>query len=500
MATNYERSSHPTQDSPVSEDSSTRSRYSRASDNYSVAAAADDRYSRAASERYTAAAGRSRRRGRIVRNVILAIVGVLVALFVAAFVYVNFLNGSLSRGIDERLRSILVQSNITREPFYMVLLGTDESIDRNNDTSAESLGGVYRTDTVILARVDAPNKQATLISMPRDTQIQVPGEGTQKLNAAYVFGGAELAVRTVGDLAGVGIAHFALIDMDGVREVVDALGGIEVYVPVRIDDWMAGPEVLEPGLQTLNGAQTLVLCRSRNAFEDYGGGDAYRAANQRMVIGAIARKVLASDPVTLANTVGALADMVSTDLSVTDIVALAQAFQGVDVENSIYTAGMPTTSYYDQMDALWYDQVLEAEWRTMMQRVDQGLPPTEDSRVDELTGTVFANAGVQGESGRTVQEMVERSGSISVKNGSGVVGIADTVAARISGAGYHVVDIGNADAFDYWQTMVIYDDPTLADRAQGIVDVMGEGVAMQNDGSYVFSTDFLVVVGQDYAN
>ena len=58
----------------------------------------------------------------------------------------------------------------------------------------------------------------------------------------------------------------------------------------------------------------------------------------------------------------------------------------------------------------------------------------------------------------------------------------------------------NADAFDYWQTMVIYDDPALADRAQGIVDVMGEGVAMQNDGSYVFSTDFLVVVGQDYAN
>ena len=162
----------------------------------------------------------------------------------------------------------------------MLLIGADKSQDRDES------GEYWRFNTepsMILARVDPKEKEVTLISIPRDTQVDIPGHGTQKINAAYAFGGASLAVDTVSELAGVPISHYAEIDFDGFKAVVDALGGIEVDVPMEINDDMAGGHV-DAGLQTLNGEQALILCRSRHNYDDIGNGDAIRAANQRLVL------------------------------------------------------------------------------------------------------------------------------------------------------------------------------------------------------------------------
>lgn len=376
----------------------------------------------------------------------------------------------------------------------MVLLGTDESIDRNENMSTD---GIYRTDTIILARIDPVEKHVALVSMQRDTQIMLAEYGKQKLNAAYTFGGPGLAISTVGSIAGVGISHFVLIDMNGMQDVVDALGGIEVNVPMEIWDEDAGG-YLPAGPQTLNGWEALILCRARNAYADYGNGDMYRAANQRLVIQAIASKVLASDIGTIANTVNALSGAVQTDLSVNDIVGLAQVFQGMDTENDIWTGNMPTESFYE--DDLWFERILEPEWREMMRRVDAGLPPTSDSSIDFLTGTVLANAGNAGESGQSGADMAKKTGTIAVRNGSGVDGLAATVQLRLEAQGYTVSDIGDADTYDYDQTLVVYEDDSRAEEAAGIVAALGEGHVVKNDLEYIMSEDFLVVIGKDYAN
>ena len=416
---------------------------------------------------------------------------VLAVVALAGFLAVQCINGKLGGGWD--LDGVLVQSDILHEPFYMALFGTDESIDRNENMSTD---GIYRTDTIILARVDAPNKQATLVSMQRDTQVELEGYGTQKLNAAYTFGGPALAIQTVGDIAGVGISHYALIDMNGLQDVVNALGGIEVNVPMDIYDEDAGGS-LEAGYQTLDGWQALILCRARHAYDDYGNGDVYRAANQRLVIQAIANKILVSDPLTVANTVGALADAVQTDLSVTDVVALAQAFAGMDAESNLWSGSMPTESFYE--DDLWFERIVEPDWHDMMARVDAGLPPTSDSYVDPLSGTVLANAGAQGESGQSGADLALKTGTIAVRNGSGVNGLAATVQRRLELLGYTVSDIGNADSDDYQQTMVIYEDDSRAEEAALIVADLGEGSVVRNDGEYIMTEDFLVVIGKDYA-
>ena len=138
------------------------------------------------------------------------------------------------------------------------------------------------------------DKKATLVSIHRDTLVDMGEYGQNKLNAAHAIGGAALTVKTVSKLAGVPISHYAEINFDGFKDIVDALGGVEVDVPMEIDDEDAGGH-LDAGLQTLSGDQALILCRSRHAYDEYGDGDSYRAANQRLVLSAIAKKILSAD-------------------------------------------------------------------------------------------------------------------------------------------------------------------------------------------------------------
>lgn len=444
---------------------------------------------------------RRKRKARI-RIALIVLALILVAGAGSAFAYIKSIDKNLSEGLDPQLKNVLVNTNMKKEPFYMLLLGTDASLERKND---ESYAEVFRTDTILLTRVDPVEKKVTLVSMPRDTMIDMGEDGTQKLNAAYAIGGASAAVTEVSDLSGVGISHFCLIDMDGLTSVVDALGGIEVDVPMEIDDEDAGGH-LDAGLQTLNGEQALILCRSRNAFEEYGAGDLYRAANQRLVLQAIASKILSSNPATIAKSVTAVSEFVSTDLSVGQIISLAECFQGIDVQESIYTASMPTHSEY--IDDLWYEVVDEKAWEAMMDRVDSGLPPSEESVVDERAGVTLANSG-DGKSGTSQSDSSDgsqsegataRGGSVCVRNGTDVTGAGSAAMAVLQEDGFTVLDAADADATDYLTTLVIYDDESFAAQAQELADLLGDSAeAVQNDGTYTLKGDILVVVGADLA-
>lgn len=442
---------------------------------------------------------RSSKRKRPSKLVIaLAVVGVLVLGGAgAAFAYYGILSGSLHAGVDAKLRAALVDTDLAKEPFYVLLMGTDGSNDRQ--ASQEYAGDQFRSDSIILARIDPVDKKVTMVSIHRDTLVDMGEYGQNKLNAAHAIGGAALAVETVSKLAGVPISHYAEINFDGFKDVVDALGGVEVDVPMEIDDEDAGGH-LDAGVQTLSGDQALILCRSRHAYDEFGDGDSYRAANQRLVLGAIAKKILSADVATMASTVQALSQYVTTDLEITDIVGIAQTMQGLDPATDMYSGMEPTTSSY--IDGVWYEINNVEQWKAMMARVDQGLPPTEGDIVDEVSGTILASTG----SGQLVNESGDlsgggasqkRSGTVAVRNGNGITGAGSQAAERVQSLGYKV-ESGNADSFDYPQTLVVYEQGGKADRAQEIVDALGVGKAMVNDGSYVINADFLVVLGADW--
>ena len=437
---------------------------------------------------------KSKKRKKIALAVCIALLVVLLGGAGAAFAYINGINANLNKGVDDDLRNALVDTKYAGDPFYMLLMGTDGSEERSE--SAEYAGDQFRSDSMILARIDPQNKQVTMVSLHRDTLIDMGKNGKQKLNAAHSIGGASYTIEVVSKFAGVPISHYAEIDFDGFREAVDALGGVEVDVPMEINDEDAGGH-LDAGLQTLSGDDALILCRARHAYDAYGDGDRYRAANQRLVLSAVAKKILSSDPLTMANTVQALSKYITTDFNVTDIVSLATSMKGLDTENSIYSAMEPTTSKY--VNGGWYEYVNEKEWQTMMQRVDQGLPPTTEDEVDAKNGTVLANAGNKAGTSTdtsTSSTTGTRSGKIAVKNGAGIDGAASTAAAKIEKLGY-TTETGNASS-NFTTTVVVYSDDSQKEAAEEIVKQIGNGVATKNDGRYTFSTDFLVVIGSDW--
>ena len=348
---------------------------------------------------------------------------------------------------------------------------------------------------MILARIDPQNKQVTMVSLHRDTLIDMGTNGKQKLNAAHSIGGAAYTIEVVSKFAGVPISHYAEIDFDGFKEAVDALGGVEVDVPMEINDEDAGGH-LDAGLQTLNGDQALILCRARHAYDAYGDGDRYRAANQRLVLSAVAKKILSSDPITMANTIQALSKYITTDFNVTDIVSLASSMQGLNTDTGIYSAMEPTTSKL--VNGTWYEYVNEKEWQTMMQRVDQGLPPTAEDEIDEKNGTVLASTGDKAgaTSNTSSTTTATRSGKVTVKNGANIDGAAATAATKIEKLGY-TTETGNASS-SFSTTVVVYTNDSQKEAAEEIVKQIGNGVATKNDGRYTFSTDFLVVIGSDW--
>lgn len=428
---------------------------------------------------------------------LICIVLALVCAGGAAFAYFTVLEGNLHAGLGG-VEDVLVDSDITEEPFYMLLLGTDGSSERD---AAGDFGGAYRSDSIMLVRIDPVDKKATLVSLHRDTLLDMGENGNQKLNTAYALGGPSYMVETVSKLAGVPISHYAEVNFDGFKDIVDALGGVEVDVPMEIDDDDAGGHV-DAGLQTLTGDEALILCRARHAYDEYGDGDSFRAANQRLVMSAIAKKVLSSDIVTMTNTVQAMSQHVTTDLTLTEIVALAQALNGMDVTTDLYTAMEPTSSVYIDGDG-WYEINNLKAWKAMMERVDAGLPPTEETQIDEASGTVLATSGdgsvdPAADGSGAANEGFTEGGTIIVRNGAGISGVAAEAADKLTPEGYDV-ETGNADDFNYDETLIVYSENSQGAEAKHIAETLGIGTVRLDDGTYDFDGDFLVIVGSDWA-
>lgn len=433
---------------------------------------------------------KKRRRKHIIISVVATVVTICLIGGGVAFAYLYSINKNLQSNVDTALLSALAPVDTPGEPFYVLLLGTDASAARMAYEGLDE--GAYRSDSMMLARVDPKNKKAAIISIPRDTLVEVQGHGKQKINAALAFGGPSLAVQTVSRMAGVPITHYAEVNFDGFAEMVDALDGIDVDVPIDINDDEAGGS-LKAGRQTLDGHGALILCRTRHTYDKYGAGDLYRAANQRLVLSAIAQKMLSVDPLSLGKSVSTLSEFVTTDLDVATIVAYAQSMQGIDAGTDIYTAIAPTSSEY--INKGWYEILDETAWKNMISRMEEGLPPVGTDLVDLSTGTVLSSAGGKSEG---FNYKVNTATTIRLRNGSGETGVCEDALQKLKDVGYVNISTGNADNFNYEETLVIYKKDSQKTEAEALAKFLS-GKAVKDNGKYLFESNYLIVIGADYS-
>ena len=213
----------------------------------------------------------------------------------------------------------------------LLLLGTDQ---RDGEHAPP------RTDTIIVATLDPVAKTAGMISLPRDLWVSIPGYGNERINASFELGeqekrggGAELTRKTVEELLGVPVHHYALIGFAGFQKLVDEVGGVIVDVerPIKDNEYPDANYSLrriffQPGLQRLDGESALWYVRTRHADSDFG-----RARRQQQFLMGLRRQALQLNLLPKAPSIlAALSDTIKTDLRPTEILGLARVARDLD--------------------------------------------------------------------------------------------------------------------------------------------------------------------------
>ncbi|WP_242589935.1 LCP family protein [Enterococcus sp. DIV0660C] len=201
------------------------------------------------------------------------------------------------------------------DPFSILLLGVDTGDFGRTDQG--------RSDSIMVATVNPQKKKTTLVSIPRDTYTEIVGHGTSdKINHAYAFGGVAMSIATVENMLDIPIDHYAEINMKGMQELVDAVGGVDVNNKLTFSyDGTDFPI----GKQTLNGSEAVKYARMR--YDDP-KGDYGRQDRQRQVISGIINKTKSVDTLTnYTNLLDALGNNAATDVSWDTIKVLATNYR-----------------------------------------------------------------------------------------------------------------------------------------------------------------------------
>lgn len=412
---------------------------------------------------------RERRKQTIKRWV--AIVGIAVAILLvggAAYGYLWYrsIGSNMSKAAlsDTELQKALDEPTRTAsEPFTLLLTGNDR---RPGET-------VSRADTIILAKVDPKAKKVWLVSIPRDTRVEIPGHGVDKINASSFYGGNALLVETVKELTGLPVNYYADVNFRGFVNAVDTLGGVWVDVDVPIDDWKAdmspdnSAQTIEPGYQLLDGYHALTFVRSR----DFPDADFTRMRHQQMFFKALAAQMTqAGNFFKIPTVINGVSKHVSTTMPVADMIRVAQTLQGIEPDN-IQTA------------------TLTGEWKSPYVYPDEErlaflVDALENGRPFDETATPEA-------------AITPSSISITVRNGAGISGVAARASDVLRRAGFDVSEVGNANQFVYEKTIVVYKDGGKA-MAEAVAAALPAADLVPSRGMYDFSTDILVVVGKDW--
>ena len=215
---------------------------------------------------------------------------------------------------------------VSRQPFNVLILGLDHGLGRPQV-------GNERSDTIIVAHIDEARGKACLLSVPRDSYVDIPGHGRSKINEAYSLGGMELAVRTVEQVVGMSIRNHLAVDFDEFIWLFDLYGGVQVTLGEAIMDPLLG--IIPEGNQHLDGAHALIMARSRN----YPRSDLERVRQQQRLLTQVLYKgkELAAQPGAAWFLSVALRPL-ETDLTPDEVIRLARGFASfpvVDVQGGV---------------------------------------------------------------------------------------------------------------------------------------------------------------------
>ncbi|QQE75353.1 LCP family protein [Brevibacillus composti] len=266
----------------------------------------------------------------------------------------------LQRGEVSPMRAKAEEPAPDTERFSVLLMGVDDS-----ELRQKQYGEAVRTDALLLATFNGEEHSVKLVSIPRDSYVYVPVEKKKdKINHAHAFGGVDATVETVERLLDVPVDYYVKVNFTAFMQIVDALGGVEVDVPIAIteQDSKDRPRAikLKKGLQTLNGEEALALVRTRKMDSDM-----ERGKRQQLVLEAIFHKALSIGSVPKYGALlEALGDNLKTNLRLQDLEAFYQFAKGRELTiEKLQLQGRNMTLdqiYYYQLDELALEEIRQS--------------------------------------------------------------------------------------------------------------------------------------------
>ena len=373
------------------------------------------------------------------------------------------------------VESVLTPS-VEGQPVNILLIGSDRRAD------GPDAGGTSRSDTMLLIRLDPQARTISMLSVPRDLYVQIPGHGMDRVNVAYTYGGDKLTVKMFKQLTGLPITHFIDINFIGFVNIVDKLGGIFVDVDRRYYNPLGTGHMdinLLPGYQRLNGHQAIRFVRFRSDAK----GDFNRMVRQQIFLHEVERQAKRWSIGQLPGLIKALTSNTISDIKLgwpTDngtntLFGLAKTMLNINTSR-VYQAHVTGTPFTTSGGA----DVLQADPVEIKQAVADFTDPKQAPIRHRADKIAIGNFPVR------------------VLNGSGKSGVADEVATALSTEGYNAKSAGNADSFGYAGS-VVYAPSDLQGYADAISSAVHPAVIRNVQRLPGTLDGITVVVGSSYA-
>jgi LCP family protein required for cell wall assembly len=324
-------------------------------------------------------------------------------------------------------------------------------------------GEVGRTDTLLLFVADRGTPKVAMVSVPRDLWVSIPGHGEERINAAFELGGNQTAKQTVSNVLGQRVDRYALIGLQGVRDVVDAVGGIDITVAQAIyddtyptDDYGYQTVDIPAGRQHMDGDTALKYARTRHQDSDFG-----RIARQQQVLAAIRTKML--NPLNwprIPALAAAASQAIKTDLNPLDAIAVAAAI--------LRDPGEP--------ERLVIDTTL------VTPVIGDGGAFLLEAKADLKPAVARFLGG-----SNTV--------SVEVLNGAGVAGLAARTADKLTQRGFVIAKVGDAPRTQPQTTILA--KPGSRGGAEQVAATLGIPTNRVADGAISGAADVQVILGAD---
>jgi len=350
----------------------------------------------------------------------------------------------------------------------ILVLGVDAGV--NGQKSSEWT----RSDVNIVVSIDPVTKDAAILHIPRDTRVFIPGKINEysKMGHAHAYGGPNLAIETVERFLDIEIGYFVRVDFEAFKQAVDALGGVDMDVPVSGEYSDPAQNLyikIEKGPQHLDGQKALELVRYRG----YSNADIGRVQMQELFLKALIKKAASlANVLKIRSLYEQLKPYFTTDLTLQEILKLAEIARHIDPD-SVQMAIVPGT-----------DKYLTENDRQVSYWLPDG--PATEKLVNDLI------KGMSRERNASVR--------VAIENGNGVPGAADALATILRDLGFQVVSVGNASKQDYEETRVVArgsDEVAQALALRG-VRVICPSAKPYKSNNIPEGADVLIIVGKDY--